>query len=315
VDVSYLTVKRSVDDRALNRYVLDQVRAHVSVGDAAQRLRVLDVGAGNGTFLARLLDWDLLRVGDYVGVDADGEAIADGRQRLSDGVACAGLQVRGMSDSGGVLLAGNGREVSARLIEGDAFALDLPDAGFDLMIANAVLDLVHVPTLLPRLWHWLRPGGFFWFTINFDGETIFLPEVDPGLEATILALYHRSMDERVRDGRPAGDRHCGRNLLGHVTASGGEILAAGASDWVVYPIGGRYPADEAIFLHHIVDTIDAELRGNPDLDPGAFAAWIATRHRQIDAAELIYIAKQLDLFGRAPVRSSRRSASCRPRSP
>jgi SAM-dependent methyltransferase len=282
--VSYLTSKRSVDDRALNRYVLEQVRTHVPVGDATQRLRVLDVGAGNGTFLARLLEWDLLRVGDYVGVDADADAIADGRKRLSEGV----------------LLAGGGRDVSARLIEGDVFAIDLPEAGFDLLIANALLDLVDVPTVLPRFWRWLRPGGFFWFTLNFDGETIFLPEVDPGLEAIIRARYHRSMDERVRDGRPAGDSHCGRNLFDHVKTAGGEILAAGASDWVVHAIGGRYPADEAVFLHHIVDTIDAELRGDPALDATAFAAWVATRHRQIDAAELIYVAKQLDLFGRAP---------------
>ena len=277
--VAYLSAKRSVDDRALNRYVLEQVRKHVPRGDATNRLRVLDVGAGNGTFLLRLLEWDLLEVGDYVGVDADPEEIADGRRNLSAGLP---------------------GQVSARLIQGDAFTLDLPEAGFDLLIANAFLDLVHVPTVLPRFWRWLRPGGFFWFTINFEGETILLPEIDRGLEAKILELYHRSMDARVRDGRPAGDSHCGRHLFGHIKAAGGEVLAAGASDWIVHAVGGRYPADEAAFLHHIIDTIDNELRRSPALDPKAFAAWVATRHRQIESAELIYIAKQLDLFGRAP---------------
>ena len=43
-----------------------------------------------------------------------------------------------------------------------------------------------------------------------------------------------------------------------------------------------------------------ELRGNAALNSSAFSAWVATRHQQIEAAELIYIAKQLDLFGRAP---------------
>ncbi len=298
--VPFLTAKRSVDDRSLNRYVLEQVRTHVPVGAPGMRLRVLDVGAGNGTFLTRLLDWDLLRVGDYVGLDADRQTVSDGRQRLADGRADAGLAIH--ETPTGVHLTGNGRDVSAQLLEGDAFTVELPDGGFDLLIANAVLDLVHVPTLLPRFWRWLKPGGFFWFSTNFDGETILLPEGDAGLEATIMQLYHRSMDARVRDGRPAGDSHCGRHLLSHVQSAGGQVLAAGASDWVVHPVGGRYPADEATFLHHIIDTVDAELRGNPALDAAAFAAWVATRHRQIAAAELTYIAKQLDLFGRAPRR-------------
>lgn len=267
--VSYLTAKRTVDDRALNRFVLEQVRKHVP----KDGLRVLDVGAGNGTFLSRLLDWDLLRVGEYVGVDADAEAIADGRRKLSE-----------------LRLAGN---VSARLAEGDLLTLELPESSFDLLIAHALLDLVDVKAVLPRFWRWLRPGGFFWFTLNFDGETIFLPEADAALEATILELYHHSMDAR-------GGRHCGRNLFGHIAAAGGEVLAAGASDWIVHPVGGHYPAQEASFLHHIIDTIDHELRGNPGLDAAKFAAWVATRHRQIDAAGLTYIAKQLDLFGRAP---------------
>jgi SAM-dependent methyltransferase len=200
-----------------------------------------------------------------------------------------------------VRLAGEGRDVSARLIQGDAFALDLAGDGFDLLIANALLDLVHVPTVLPHFWRRLRPGGFFWFTINFDGETIFLPEIDRQFEKAIMGLYHLSMDERIRDGRPAGDSHSGRNLLGHIKSAGGEVLAAGASDWIVHPVGGRYPAEERVFLHHIIDTIDNELRGNPALDARRFAAWVGARHEQIEAAVLIYIAKQLDLFGRAPI--------------
>ena len=276
--VAYLTAKRSVDDRALNRYVLETVRQQVPAGDAAHPLRVLDVGAGNASFLERLLDWDLLRVGDYVGIDADPEAIADGRRKLST-----------------LALTGNGRQISARLDEGDVFGIDLPASGFDLLIAHALLDLVDVPAVLPRFWRWLRPGGCFWFTINFDGETIFRPEIDRDFEATLLVLYHHSMDARARDAS-----HCGRNLFGHIEAAGGQVLAAGASDWIVHPVGGSYPADEATFLHHIIDTIDNELRRNPSLDANRFAEWVATRHRQIDDAKLIYIAKQLDLFGRAP---------------
>jgi hypothetical protein len=78
------------------------------------------------------------------------------------------------------------------------------------------------------------------------------------------------------------------------------LLSAGSSDWVVFPDRGRYPDDEAHFLHHIVHTIDCELKTHPSLDPSAFQAWIAARHRQIDAGELTYIAHQLDVLARAP---------------
>jgi hypothetical protein len=204
-------------------------------------------------------------------------------------------------------LVGAEREVSAQLIQADVFALEPTERGFDLLIANALLDLVDVPTVLPHFWRCVRPGGFFWFTSNFDGETIFLPEIDRGLEAAIMTLYHRSMDQRVRDGRPAGDSRCGRKLFSHITAAGGEVLAAGASDWIVHPVGGRYPADEQVFLHHIIDTVDNELRRSPALDSRALAGWVAARHRQIEAAELIYMAKQLDVFGRVPAADQARA--------
>jgi len=120
------------------------------------------------------------------------------------------------------------------------------------------------------------------------------------LPADIFARYHRTMDERVRNGRRAGESRTGRRLLEIVPASGARITAAGGSDWVVWPEGGRYPGDEAYFLHHIVHTVDEALVGAPSLDPGALASWVAARHAQIDRAELSYIAHQLDVAGHAP---------------
>jgi hypothetical protein len=85
--------------------------------------------------------------------------------------------------------------------------------------------------------------------------------------------------------------------LGHLKAAGARVVAAGSSDWVVFPGPEGYPNDEGYFLHFIIDTIDRALRRHPELDRGRFQAWIAERHRQIDAQELIYIAHQLDVMG------------------
>jgi len=75
------------------------------------------------------------------------------------------------------------------------------------------------------------------------------------------------------------------------------VVAAGSSDWVVFPGPDGYPGDEAYFLHFIIDTISRALHGHPELAGSGFQAWVAQRHRQIEAQELIYVAHQLDFLG------------------
>jgi hypothetical protein len=82
--------------------------------------------------------------------------------------------------------------------------------------------------------------------------------------------------------------------------AGASLLAAGASDWVVHAQAMGYPDGEAEFLRHIVDTITAELGQHPEIPPAGLAAWADLRRRQIDHAELVYIAHQLDFLGRGP---------------
>jgi hypothetical protein len=49
----YLAAKTTVDDRALNRHVLAELRRLMPAGAP----KVLEVGAGLGTMVARLLEW------------------------------------------------------------------------------------------------------------------------------------------------------------------------------------------------------------------------------------------------------------------
>lgn len=313
----YLEAKRTVDDRALHRGVIETLKATVSAGEPGAPLRVLELGAGTGTMVARGIEWGFLRNAVYTAVDSDASVLAEARRFLPAWALRQGLGCERVAADRLVLHgARNGAdvEVEVRLVHADAASYEGTPHTTDLLIANAFLDLVDVPATLPRLWRWLRPGGFYWFTVNFDGETIFLPPHESALEAKILDLYHRSMDERVRDGVRAGDSKTGRNLFVQLPASGAAILAAGASDWVVHPraasAGGaaseegarhsHYSGEEAIFLHHILDTIDAELRTHPALDPRALAAWVAARKTQVDAGTLVYLAHQLDFFGTGP---------------
>ena len=58
----YLAAKTTVDDRALNGHVLAELRRLMPAGAP----RVLEVGAGLGTMVARLMDWGVVGAGEYI---------------------------------------------------------------------------------------------------------------------------------------------------------------------------------------------------------------------------------------------------------
>ena len=77
-----------------------------------------------------------------------------------------------------------------------------------------------------------------------------------------------------------------------------EILAAGASDWVVFARDGKYPADEEYFLQFILHFFESSLMGCDKLETSAFENWLTKRHEQIECGELVYIAHQMDFLVR-----------------
>jgi hypothetical protein len=77
-----------------------------------------------------------------------------------------------------------------------------------------------------------------------------------------------------------------------------EILAAGASDWVVYASKGKYAAEEAYFLYFILHFVEEALKGKEGLNPVAFEEWLQVRRAQIERGELVYLAHQMDFLVR-----------------
>jgi SAM-dependent methyltransferase len=292
--IRYLAAKTTVDDRALNRAVWGAFGGALAAMDRPPR--VLEVGAGIGTMAERAWAWNLLPDGAaYHAVDANPAHIAEARRRFARRAEAA--------PGGGFRLSDGARGAAVTFEAADLFdvaARPGERGAWDAVIAHALLDLLNTPAALDALFGLLRPGGAFLFTLVFDGVTAFLPAFDPALDAQIEAAYHRTMDERTDRGLPIGGSHAGRSLLAHLSASGARLLGAGGSDWVVHPGPAGYPADEAIFLDHIIRTVHGALRREPGVAPAQLDAWAAARHAQVADAGLIYIAHQLDIAGLIP---------------
>jgi len=278
----YLSAKKTVDDRALNGQVWQALRHHLPA-----QPHILEIGAGIGTMAERLAEQKFISSANYTAIDNQPENIAEARRRLANLPPQLQLTLEAI-DLFDFMERDEGKQPAPVKTWGP----------FDLLIAHAFLDLMDIPATLPKLFSLLKPGGLFYFSINFDGVTIFEPTIDPVLDEQIVQLYHQTMDERISDGKPSGDSRSGRHLFQQLKQAGGTILAAGSSDWVVFAGEDGYVADEAYFLHFIVETMRQALCQRPELDQTQFANWIAQRHRQIESGELVYIAHQLDFLGR-----------------
>jgi SAM-dependent methyltransferase len=305
----YLSAKKSVDDRALNQYVWQSLVAALPRATPEQPLQILEVGAGLGTMVERLVASPMLTHATYTAIDLEPTLIAEARRRLPQWAAAQGLQVQQDSQAharpGGheIHMQRPGQDIRVATEAIDLWRFVTREQGqrtWDLLIAQALLDLVHVPTTLPALLSLLRPGGLLYCPITFDGGTVFQPEIDLEFDAAIEACYHQTMDQRLVAGKPSGDSRTGRHLFTHLQAAGAEVLAAGSSDWVVFAGSNGYSADEAYFLHFIIHTMHTALAGHPHLDAERFTAWIAQRHAQVEQGTLVYIAHQLDVLGRVP---------------
>lgn len=294
----YLRAKKTVDDRSLNLRVYQGLAAALTVGARSGPRKIVEMGCGVGTMVERLWDWELAPQADYTAIDREPVLIAEARVRLA---AFARQRRLTFTEEGESLrLAGDGQDWRVTFQAGDFLEFCQGQAGkpaWDLVVAHAFLDLVDLEKGLPALLGLLAPGGIYYFTLNFDGATIFQPPVDRQLEDQIIGLYHGSMDER--QGGAGGHSQTGRRLLRALCEGPGEILGAGSSDWLVWPTPARsYPADEAYFLDYVLATIHRALAFHPDLDQKKFEDWLARRRAQLAAGELILAAHQLDVCGR-----------------
>jgi hypothetical protein len=329
----YLASKRSVDDRAVNERVLRRLAAEL---EGKERLDVLNLGAGIGGALERLIERNALPAGAEIActlADVRESNVQAARERLPDWARSQGYGITelaaGAGDSGEFALTdgnsgeqddgdernsgnergersepdGDGfrmrieaddRTIDLRVLVADVFSV-VEGGEWDLLVGQAFLDLFDLDEALPALLGALAPAGYCYFPITFDGGTVFEPATEAIPPDRLEAAFHDHID------RSGGDPCAGRHLLTGLPQEGVDVLAAGSSDWVIHAYDGVYPAKEATFLQFIVDTVAdalAEDRGC-GLDSRALAEWNEHRREGIENGDLVYIAHQLDVLGRA----------------
>ena len=274
--IRYLVAKRTIDDRSLNTHVYERFRVELMA--CGERPRVLELGGGIGTMVQRLAERGAFGAAqpEYVLIDVQSSVIAEAQKR------CSGLPFF----------------VRAEAADARRF-LQENEGQWDVLIANAFLDLFDLSKIVPLALRALKPGGLFYFTVNFDGVTRLMPAIDPAYDDELEVLYHRTMDERIIDGVRSGDSHSGSSLFAHLRAAGARIAASGSSDWVIFAGEDGYADDDAFFLRCILGFFEQSVGARSEIDAHRFSAWLSERRAQAVRGELVYLAHQLDFVGRA----------------
>ncbi|WP_372365138.1 hypothetical protein [Candidatus Uabimicrobium sp. HlEnr_7] len=291
--VDYLESKKTVDDRALNRVVLNKMCDYLHEMARQKPLQIVEIASGIGTMLERLIDWDLLPSATYTMVDVNEKYILCAKEHIQAWAKQQNIKFIEFDDKFFLQKDDKKFEINFCIADATSFFSKTHEK-YDLVIAHAFLDLVNSEELLPLLFGAIQKKGAFYFSINFDGETIFLPQINADLDQKIIYDYHRVMDEQKVGDKTVSGTKVGRNLFAYIHNAGGKIIEAGSSDWTVFPRENRYPHRENYFLHCIIDTVSQTLTDQINYN---INSWITSRHDQIEDAELVYIAHQLDFFG------------------
>lgn len=246
--------------------------------------------------LERLIERGVLTFAAYTALDSDPSHATAAPARLAAWARTRGLDWS-PTGSARYRLTGVGIAIDVEWVPASIFDDGLP-TDQDLVLAHAFLDLVDLDRALPRLVGGLRPGGLLYLSHNFDGLTAFLPEIDPTLDAAIVREYHATMDERREGPYPSGGSRAGRRLLVDLPRHGAEVVAAGGSDWIVFPRDGRYTPDEAVFLRTMIEFVRGSLAGRRGIEASGLEAWVKRRLSQVQSGELTFLAHQIDILGR-----------------
>jgi SAM-dependent methyltransferase len=306
---AYLEAKATIDSASLDPVLLERFRRSL---EADRAPRLLDLGAGTGATLRRVLALPLSADLELAGLDRDARSLGLARRRIAELLRAQGCRVRERSQDSGWLLetAAGPRRVRVRLVRGDLLApgvaAQLGEGGFGYLTAHAFLDLLPLARALRLARSLLVPGGLLYSTLNYDGSTMLLPvDEDADFERALLVAYDRSMELRCVEGEPTGGAFCGRRLGAELERGGFRVIGEGCSDWKVRlapgPGAGRQaPGRQAphavVFLRALLGMLAVEGLRAADIDEERLQAWWRRRCADLRAGRLGLEARNLDMM-------------------
>ncbi len=305
---TYLEARRTVDDRALHDSVFEVFADGLAEfsGGNGDPLRIVEIGGGIGTMIARLVERDVFTGSvRYRLIDRDADTIDRAREGLPDWLRAAGCKVERTATGLDVRSSRTradeppGFDLEVILETADAFDGSPDGMAADAVIGSAVFDLLDLDRALSWAASVMRPGGLFYAPLTYDGATEFSPP-DP-FDGRLERLYHRHMNE-VRD-EPGGSR-AGSRLVELLESDDRpfEVLEVGTSEWVLSP-HNRSPSvasAERVVTRYLLETIADALSDYAveTVDPRIRRRWRHRREDELDAGELTVRVRHVDVLAR-----------------
>ncbi len=296
----YLAAKELIDIKSVNINVW-QVFVDAMAERPGHQLEILEMGGGIGTMLKRIASLPLKKDVAYTMLEIESENVAHFLANVNEWLTDAGYRKLPDEISGKQCwMNENGRSIRVSVIHQDIHDIisgQNHESEWDVLIAQAFLDLFDLEIFLPQILGLLRPDGLFYFPINFDGITSFLPTLDPDLDTLVSKFYHSSMDARAQHPELRGRSQSGRHLLSQLSQLPVKLLGAGGSDWLVYPSDGKYEAYEHYFLLQILEFVESELEKSNEISSKVALQWMQKRKAELAEGVLIYMTHQIDVIG------------------
>ena len=288
----FLQAKFALDERSLNR---DVRAAFLDALHSLPQVHCLDVGAGTGATLRRLLNSELTTPLSLTALDRDPGLLDIARQEAEGWLRALGLEPR--VEAGAILT--QGERLTAIRFAVDEVKDHQPDRLYNVITAHAFLDLAPLPEALRLFAAWLQPGGYLYASTNYDGDTALEREYDDAdFESRLLDHYNHTMEQRRVDGQATGGAYCGRRLHELLPEYGFDILAQGSSDWNITPVLGEYRDGDALCLKALLEMIYGEGQRSGLFRQDQLDRWHEDRLRLLRRRRLGLTIRQLDVLAR-----------------